>query len=321
MIELTKILILIVVFALSAGCTTWSPEQEIYLASIQKSELSRGELTARYFGASTILLSDGSTSILIDGFFSRPAKGTALLTGIKPTPAIINEQLDKHDIKDLDALLVSHAHYDHILDAGYVAKATGATVYGSEKAINLATEQADCLDTKIIKNNSVVKEGLFTIKFYETPHSPKGGLTKFAEWIFLTFSRGLDYKEEGETYSFLVSHPSKDILVVPSAGYIAGILPDVKADTVFLSLGLLGKQDPDIIRNYWNETVKKTGANLVILTHWDRLSGNQLIPTPMPFDNLGKSVRIFKEELEKNEGTGTLIRVTKFSKPFKLDAK
>ena len=32
-----------------------------------------GPLTARFFGVSTILLSDGNTAIMTDGFFSRPA--------------------------------------------------------------------------------------------------------------------------------------------------------------------------------------------------------------------------------------------------------
>ena len=43
-----------------------------------------GPLTARFFGVSTILLSDGNTAIMTDGFFSRPGAGKLLFGKIAP---------------------------------------------------------------------------------------------------------------------------------------------------------------------------------------------------------------------------------------------
>ena len=43
-----------------------------------------GPLMARFFGVSTILLDDGNTAIMTDGFFSRPAAGKLLFGRIAP---------------------------------------------------------------------------------------------------------------------------------------------------------------------------------------------------------------------------------------------
>ena len=46
--------------------------------------------------------------------------------------------IERHHIDRLRAIFVSHTHHDHVMDAPYVARKCGATVYGSISAKNVA---------------------------------------------------------------------------------------------------------------------------------------------------------------------------------------
>lgn len=43
----------------------------------------------------------------------------------------------------------------------------------------------------------------------------------------------------------------------------------MRADVVFLGIGLLGKQSDAFVRDYWREVVQTTGAKIVVPVHWD----------------------------------------------------
>lgn len=300
------------------SCTSWRPEKKLMLIPVNTS--SGQELTARYFGASSILISDGDTSILIDGFFSRPSIGNALINGMKPNYERVSKFLKEHNIDRIDVMLLSHSHYDHILDSGSIAHINNAIVYGSKSAIDIVDKQKEPLRTRIIRNKQTVNAGLFSITFYETPHVPKKVTTKLFERVYLALSGGLDYRHLGKNYSFLISHKNRKILVIPSAGYEANILSGVKANVVFLSVGLLGKNKKTYIKNYWNETVVKTEATLVIPIHWDNLSGTSLTPSPYPIDNLKKSIKEITALSKSGDSKDPIaIKFPSFSIPFSLD--
>src|SRR5688572_6941658 len=88
-------------------------------------------LTATLFGVSTILLDDGKTRLLIDGFFSRPSLLSLGLGRLRPNRRRIARALSFGGAANVAGVFVSHSHYDHAMDAPTVASITGATVYGS----------------------------------------------------------------------------------------------------------------------------------------------------------------------------------------------
>ena len=63
-------------------------------------------------------------------------------------------------------------------------------------------------------------------------------------------------------------NPPARMLIVPSAG-VRVHLGGEKADVVFLSIGDAEKLSNEHIRQYWQEAVEKTDAQLVIPIHWD----------------------------------------------------
>jgi len=54
-----------------------------------------------------------------------------------------------------------------------------------------------------------------------------------------------------------------------SAGFVPGALAGLRAETVFLGTGTLGKKPEAYREQFWNETVKAVGARQVLPIHWD----------------------------------------------------
>lgn len=79
---------------------------------------SPSALTARFMGVSTIALSDGDTTILTDGFLSRPSLLRLLTSRIGPTRPQIMSALAKAEIQELCAVFVAHSRHDHALRQG-----------------------------------------------------------------------------------------------------------------------------------------------------------------------------------------------------------
>ena len=81
-------------------------------------------------------------------------------------------------------------------------------------------------------------------------------------------AKALDYHEDS-SYDYLITYNNKTFLVKPSANYIEGVLDDIRADVLFLGIGVLGKQESTFQNTYYEQTVRKVQPKLVIPIHWD----------------------------------------------------
>ncbi|MBU7574639.1 MAG: MBL fold metallo-hydrolase [Hydrogenophaga sp.] len=242
-------------------------------------------LRATFLGTSTIVLSDGTTSIMTDGFFSRPSF-LQLLTSITPDDAEIAFAL-RHVPRRIDAIFVAHSHHDHAMDSGRVAMQTGAVVHGSKSSLNVARGQGTPEpQLQRLHVGTPVKIGSFRVTTIETPHSPGllffGFITEPVKHATLS-----DYRM-ADNFSFFIEHELGNVLVVPSANFRAHAFDGMKADTVVLGIGALGKQPDGFAQAYWNEAVINTSAKLVIPVHWDdftRSLRHPLVPMPYLLDN------------------------------------
>ena len=88
---------------------------------------SNAELTVMWMGVSTLLVDDGTSALLTDGFFSRPNLIDVALRKLSPSPARIDESLRRAGIDTLIAVLPVHTHFDHALDSAAVAQRTRAS--------------------------------------------------------------------------------------------------------------------------------------------------------------------------------------------------
>jgi L-ascorbate metabolism protein UlaG (beta-lactamase superfamily) len=245
-----------------------------------------GELTATWFGVSALLLSDGAHAIFIDPFFTRPPGLIGLLRNapIAPDEARIAAWLQRAGVTRLDAVLTSHSHFDHAMDAGVVARLTGAQLVGSASTANIG-RGAGLPESRlqVVSSGDEVALGPFRVTFVQGVHAgatggrPTGDIT-----APLAPPAGyLDYRQGG-TYSILVEHPQGRVLHHGSAGYVPGVLKLRRADVAFLGIALL----PDL-PTYLAEVVDAVGARRVVPVHWDdftRPLEQPLLPMPLVVD-------------------------------------
>ena len=251
-------------------------------------------LRVTFLGVSTLLFDDGDTAILTDGFFTRPGKLRFLFTKIEPDPDLIARALQRAGIHSLAAVLVVHSHYDHAMDAPEVAKRTGAQLVGSQSTANIALGYGFPKEKLTIVGDSAnMRFGRFQITLLASGHVPsrlapmgniENPLKPPAWWR--------QYKEGG-SYSVLIEHDRKSILVQGSAGFKPEALRGRHADVVFLGIGQLGNQDDASREHYWQQVVAAVRPRRIIPIHWDDFwlpLDQPLVPFPRLADNFEKSM-------------------------------
>jgi L-ascorbate metabolism protein UlaG (beta-lactamase superfamily) len=239
-------------------------------------------LTLSWFGVTAVLIRHGNDALIIDPFFSRPPGYWPLIrkARIAPDEAAIAQWLQGAGIERLQGVLVSHSHYDHAMDAGVVARETGAMLAGSASTLHIgrgaALPEARLHDAS---DGTALQMGPFTVRFIESRHAGAtgGAPTGDIDTPLTPPARYLDYRQGG-TYSILVQHPRGTVLHHGSAGFAPGALRDVRANTVLLGAALV-----DDAETYLREVVDPLGAREVVLTHWDDFTRPLDAPLrPMP---------------------------------------
>ena len=227
-----------------------------------------------FAGVATLVFDDGETAWAIDGFFSRPSALRTFFGTIGPDAAVVEASLRRLGVTRLAAVVPVHSHYDHAMDAPLVAQRTGALLVGGESTLQIGRGfgLADS-QMRAVKNGDTLQLGQFTLRFITSRHSPTPFSSGDGGELITSPLKPPAHAtrwREGDVWSIAVSHGSgRHFLVQGSAGIVPGALSGVRADTVFLGTGTLGKKNEAYRAAYWQETVKATGAKRVIPIHWD----------------------------------------------------
>lgn len=88
-------------------------------------------LVFRWLGVAGVELRAGDQVLAIDPFFTRPS----LLQMLKPLQ--VDEHLALEKLPACDYLLVTHPHYDHLMDVAVIVRHSGAMVFGSANSCQL----------------------------------------------------------------------------------------------------------------------------------------------------------------------------------------
>ncbi|HEY0821089.1 MAG TPA: hypothetical protein VGD46_20045 [Rhizobacter sp.] len=278
-------------------------------------------LHVRFAGVTTLVFDDGETAWMTDGFFSRPPVLRTLFGTIGPDAGRVDEGLRRLNVKKLAAVVPLHSHYDHAMDAPLVAQRTGALLIGGTSTLQIGRGAGLAeAQMRAVKGGDTVQLGKFSLRFIASRHSPtpySSGEHQAHLAEPLVPPAHVFRWPEGDVWSLVVSHASgRSFLVQGSAGIVPGALAGVRAETVFLGTGTLGKKDEAYRRAYWAETVKLVGARRVLPVHWDDFTlplDQPLQATPYLIDDFGV---VMADLQQRGRQDGIEIRLPPLFEPF-----
>jgi L-ascorbate metabolism protein UlaG (beta-lactamase superfamily) len=220
-------------------------------------------------GTAGVLVSDGETALLIDPFVSRYGLlHVGLRRDIPPMQDQIAAWTAKLSPAPVSAVIVSHSHYDHAMDAPYFAAAFGAPILGSSSTANIALGAGmPASDVVTIEPGKPYQYGRFTVTLLGSQHGPALlGRIPYPGTVdepLVPPVPATAYKL-GEAYSIHVSHPAGSFLHHGSASWLDGMFEGIRADVVFL--GVAGRADTEA---YLRNVVDAVGARRLIPFHYD----------------------------------------------------
>lgn len=198
-----------------------------------------------YLGTNGYLLESIDSAILIDPYFSRIALlPVALNSPIKSNTPRVRLGLARLP-RQIDGILVTHGHFDHLLDVPEIARRTGARVIASPTSCHLSQAAGvSASDTVSLRAGSSVRLGSVRVHALPAVHDLIFGVMPFpgvrtsvptnapvrpSDWVC------------GEPLAFLVQIGGKRIYV--DSGGTPAALPSMDVGPV--DLAILGVSLPD----------------------------------------------------------------------------
>jgi L-ascorbate metabolism protein UlaG (beta-lactamase superfamily) len=216
----------------------------------------------RWLGIAGMEFTFGNHTLLIDPFLSRPPLRNVFFGRVSPEPQRIEEI-----IKTADQLLITHAHYDHLLDVPVIARKTGARVFGSANVCGLL---------QILQTPSAQLHELHAFDEIDLPYAHVRVIPASHPFIPMYNPGKLkinlkpplhlrDYRMD-ECFSFLIEFEKLKFLIWSSISTEHA----QPADVLFLRA---------VARQGWyDEMLNSVHPRLVIPTHWD----NMFLPFSKP---------------------------------------
>jgi L-ascorbate metabolism protein UlaG (beta-lactamase superfamily) len=242
-----------------------------------------GVVSLRYLGTAGWQIDDGRTTLLIDPYLSRingpPPPGVPQYASpgdARPvygwddiaTPDI--ESVDSK-IKAADAVLVTHTHYDHVLDVPHIALKTGATVIGTESTQNvLRAYGVPEIQLITVRGGEDYEFGGFSVKVIPSLHSALDHKHYFSS---ATAPPGMkapltlrQIHPEGGTLAYLVRLNGHKILAFGSMNFIEDAIEGLRPDILIAGAGASRSE----VYDYSARLMRSLSSPpLVLPTHWD----------------------------------------------------
>ena len=241
------------------------------------------QVYAVWTGNAGVCITDGENGILIDPFVSRHGM---LKVGLGCTLPVMSDVVSRWtkllSEYPINAIIVSHSHYDHALDAPEFARALGVPVIGTESTANICRGSGLGDDLiRVVTGGDVLEFGRISVGFRESTHGPAlFGRVPFPGTVDKPFRVGsvpARAYRMGGVFGIVVSHPAGTVVHHGSAGHVDGMYDDVDADV--LMLGLAGRADT---AEYLSVTADPLGVSRIIPVHCD----NMFAPIDEPFSFL-----------------------------------
>lgn len=303
---------LVASLAIAAACS--SPNMTV-LAPVPAVEHRRVDLCASacrdsleltYLGVSGFVLRRGDHALMTAPSFTNPGALRLLLPSpfrLDPDTAIVDRRLERVALAGVDAILVGHAHYDHLLDVPYIARAwtPGARVYGSATMANTlagdpkvrarALSIADSAGSATTPGRWIYPEGgRFRFMPVVSSHAPNAWLYTFADGVVQeprpSLPRTARGWRKGEVYAYVV-----DAIAPDSTPLFRVYYQDAAADPAFLAIPPMSGSDVRAVdvailcvgnyegaRGNPDVLLGTLRPRFVVLSHWEDFFRSPLDP-------------------------------------------
>lgn len=228
-----------------------------------------GSISITWLGTAGVHLSDGETGILIDPYVSRfGMMRIGLGLSLKSDREMVRDWADRLGAEKIRAVLVSHSHFDHSVDAPFFAEYTGASLVGSESTLNIG-RGAGLPDSRLrpVTPGRPIRVGAFSVTFIESRHGPvlfnRVPYPGIIDRPLALPAPATAYRLGG-VFGILISHPAGTILHHGSAGFIPGMYDRTRAEV--LLMGIAGRGDTV---EYLNEVALKVAPKFLVPIHHD----------------------------------------------------
>jgi L-ascorbate metabolism protein UlaG (beta-lactamase superfamily) len=287
------------------------PDLADHASLFDLSPAATDDLGVTFLGVSSLLVDDGTSALMTDGFFSRPSLPAAVLGRISPDEVTIGACLERALASGprVEALVCVHSHFDHALDAAVVARRTGAVLAGGLSTANIGRGGGLREDQLLVVcSGAEWTRGPWTVRMIESDHCPPDRFPGSIDRPVIPPVKTAAYRC-GEAWSILVRHEhGRSLLIQGSAGYVEGSLAGEQADVAYLGVGQLGVQPDEYLETYWSETVLTVGARRAVLIHWDdffrplplRAGDPPLRALPYAGDDLDVTVSVLRRLAERD---------------------
>jgi L-ascorbate metabolism protein UlaG (beta-lactamase superfamily) len=233
----------------------------------------------RWLGTAGHVVETATTTILIDPFLTRPSLLRTALRPLRSAPEAWWSWLPPR----VDAILLGHSHYDHLLDAPAIARRTGARIVGSRSTASFARASGvpEAQIVELPAGGGMLGVGDCELRFVPSLHGRVlAGRVPFPGEVTAPprLPARLTAYRMGGAFGICVRTPGPAIYHNGSADLVDAALDGVAADV--LLVGLAGRQATP---RYLARLTALLRPRLIVPTHHDAFfapleAGVRLLP-------------------------------------------
>ena len=231
--------------------------------------VSSGAIRVTYLGVNGFQFETAGHALLVDPYFTRIGLWSAALNRrIESNPERVSEGL-QHVRPRVDAILITHAHFDHLLDTPEIMRRTHAKLLSGETAVHL-TESLDISPNRceIVQPGNTRTIGPWTIRVLAAEHDRLFGKVPFARCPKTTTATKRPIKVSdwcvGEPLAFVIEAAGKRIYI--DSGGVPGGPSCSRIKQV--DLAILGVALPDS-RQRFAQVVRQIEPRYTLPSHQD----------------------------------------------------